>query len=82
MSQALTPHHSVYMDGIGSAVNVNGTFTTDDFGDIYYSSADYWGNSTSWSDCFTLTSPTSENGFWSEWVEQNRASIYRIAAGV
>ena len=82
MSQALSPHHAVYMDSIGPAVNVNGTFGTDSSGNQYYTSVAYWGNSTSWSDCFTLTSPTSGNGFWSEWVQQNRASVYRVAAGV
>jgi hypothetical protein len=82
MSQALTPYHSIYMDSIGPLVGVNGTFATDQFGSEYYTSVDYWGNTTSWTDCFTLASPTSGDGFWSEWVEQNRGSIYRIAAGI
>ena len=82
MSQALTPHHSVYMDSIGPAIAVNRTTDVGMVGNVDFTSVDYWGNTTSWRDCFTLTSPTSGNGFWREWVQWNRRSIYHVAAGV
>jgi hypothetical protein len=82
MSQELTKHHAVFMDSIGPAVKVNGTVNSDGFGGEYYTTVDYWGNASSWSDCFTLASPTSGDGFLSDWMVQNRASIFRIAAGL
>ena len=82
LGQAVGSHHSVYLDSFGPAVWVNGTWTSDNYGDDIVKGAQYWGNATSWSDCFVLTAPTSADGFWSEWVQANKGSLYRIAAGV
>jgi hypothetical protein len=82
LGQAVGSHHSVYLDSFGPAVLVNGTWTSDDWGDNVVNGTQYWGNATSWSDCFVLTAPTSENEFWNEWVQANTGTLYRIAAGV
>jgi len=78
MSQALGTHHATFIDSFGPVVPSNTTLDNEG----YVSSVDYWGNSTSWSDCFTVTAPRSGSGFWNQWVTQNKHSLYRIAAGV
>jgi len=82
MSQALGTHHSVFIDSFGPMVSTNQTYGEDSYGYNNTLSTQYWGNSTSWSDCFVVENPKSGNGWWSEWVEQNRGRLWRIPAGV
>jgi hypothetical protein len=71
IGQAIVPRHSTYVDSIGPPVQVNFTAT---------GKPEYWGNATSWSDCFTLTSPTSSNGFWHEWFQIQEVRLERLIA--
>ncbi|KAE9379426.1 hypothetical protein N431DRAFT_478451 [Stipitochalara longipes BDJ] len=82
MSQALGHHHSAFLDSFGPEVNTNQTYKVDPDGFNHTFSSQYWGNSTSWSDCFVVENPRSGNGWWTEWVEQNRGRLWRIPAGV
>ncbi|PMD34194.1 hypothetical protein L207DRAFT_534548 [Hyaloscypha variabilis F] len=82
MSQALGYHRSTFLDSFGPEVNTNQTFEVDPDGFNHTFTSQYWGNSTSWSDCFVVENPRSGNGWWSEWVEQNRRRLWRIPAGV
>lgn len=82
MSQALGHHHSVFIDSFGPVVTTNQTFGLDRNGYNETVASQYWGNATSWSDCFTLQAPRSGDGWWSEWVAQNRGRLWRIPAGV
>jgi hypothetical protein len=82
MSQALGTHHSSFMDNFGPRVNTNQTFKVDSDGYNHTASTQYWGNATSWSDCFELENPRSGDGWWSEWVAQNSGRLWRIPAGV
>lgn len=71
---------TTYMDGFGPQVGTNFTYSPQGV----IQSSDYWGNETSWSDCFIVRAPGSRSGFWSEWVEGNRngSALFRIAAGL
>lgn len=82
MSQALGSHHSVFLDSFGPEVVTNQTFGRDSYGYNSTRSSEYWGNATSWSDCFAVEAPRSGDGWWGEWVEQNRGALFRIPAGV
>jgi hypothetical protein len=44
LGQAVGWHHSIYLDSFGPAVWVNGTWTSDDWGDNVVNEAQYWGN--------------------------------------
>ncbi|KUJ09805.1 uncharacterized protein LY89DRAFT_740874 [Mollisia scopiformis] len=79
-SQMMKKQQTTYLESFGPQVGTN--FTTDGNGVI--TGSDYWGNATSWSDCFVVRAPGSRNGFWSEWVESNRrgGALFRIAAGM
>jgi len=79
-SQMIKKQQTTYLESFGPQVGTN--FTLSPQGVIM--SSDYWGNETSWSDCFIVRAPGSRNGFWSEWVESNRkgSALFRIAAGL
>jgi len=68
-------HTATYIDGFGPAVNTNVTYSTVTG---YVNSTAYWGNATSWSDCFTVTTPSSSNGFFKEWLEHNELVAFRF----
>jgi len=78
VSQETQAHHTTYMDSLGPMVSVYNLSHIGAGGP----NLGYGGNATSWTDCFVLTSPTSSNGNWNEWVEQNLQSLYRFAIGV
>jgi hypothetical protein len=82
MSQALGSHHSIFLDSFGPEVVTNQTFGRDEFNMNITVGTEYWGNATSWSDCFAVGAPRSGNGWWGEWVAQNRGRLFRIPAGV
>jgi hypothetical protein len=76
------PFVGTYIDGFGPAVNTNVTFSDVPRynGAPQVNSTQYQGNATSWSDCFTVETPRSTNGFFKEWVEHNTQSAYRFVA--
>jgi hypothetical protein len=78
MSQELRTHHTTYIDSFGPTVQVNWTMNSKGI----KVAPDYGGNATSWSDCFTLTTPSSSSGFWDQWMEQDAQSIYRLVAAL
>lgn len=79
-SQMIKKQQTTYLESFGPQVGTN--FTTSANGVI--TASDYWGNETSWSDCFIVRAPGSRNGFWEDWVESNRkgSALFRIAAGL
>ena len=56
MSQSLGSHHTTYIDSFGPVASANITENLD-----YVVTSVTW-NTTSWSDCFVLSAPTSPNG--------------------
>jgi hypothetical protein len=83
VNQETAHHHTYYIDGFGPVVPTNVTYGgSEATGGQYIISTDYWGNSTSWSDCFEVQALTSVSGFWDLWVKANSHSLYRIAAGM
>jgi hypothetical protein len=82
MSQALGNHYSVFLDSFGPEVATNQTFGKDRYGMNDTISTEYWGNATSWSDCFAVEAPRSGDGWWGEWIAQNKGRLFRIPAGV
>lgn len=71
---------TTYLESFGPQVGTN--FTYSENGVI--TGSEYWGNETSWSDCFTVRAPGSRSGFWREWLQSNGGSgkIARIVAGL
>jgi hypothetical protein len=83
ISQETGHHHTYFIDGFGPVVPTNVTYGgSEATGGQYITSTDYWGNSTSWSDCFEVQALSSVSGFWDLWVKANSHSLYRIAAGM
>jgi hypothetical protein len=74
---AVETHHytATYIDSFGPAVNTNVTHTSRSSGFVTVNSTQYWGNESSWSDCFTVSTPTSSNGFFKDWMENNAEQI-------
>ena len=66
-----------FIDSFGPAVNTNVTRAA---GSGLVNSTAYWGNATSWSDCFTVTTPSSNNGFFKEWIEHNEQVAFRLVS--
>lgn len=75
MAQELGSKSLVYSDGFGPSVGSD--FKGGSNGNM---SAGYGGES--WTDCFVVETPTSGNGFWDLWFEQNVESAYRVAAAL
>jgi hypothetical protein len=73
VNQEMHTHTASYIDSFGPRVQVPMTNGTG-FG--------VSGNATSWTDCFTITTPSSSDGFWEQWVRQNVQAGLRIAAGI
>ncbi|KAE8454404.1 hypothetical protein EG329_000026 [Mollisiaceae sp. DMI_Dod_QoI] len=79
-SQMMKKQHTTYLESFGPQVGVNFTRASNGVVD----GVEYWGNATSWSDCFEVRAPGSRSGFWGEWVRGNRevGGLYRVAAGL
>jgi hypothetical protein len=79
-SQMMKKLSTTYLESFGPQVGTNFTYSPQGV----ITASEYWGNETSWSDCFRVRAPGSRSGFWGEWVESNRRSgaLFRIAAGL
>lgn len=67
----------MYIDSFGPAVKTNVTRSAVTG---FVNSTEYWGNATSWSDCFTVTTPRSSDGFFKEWLEHNEQVAFRLVS--
>jgi hypothetical protein len=66
---------ATYIDSFGPAVNTNVTHTSKSSGFVIVNSTQFWGNSTSWSDCFTVSTLISRDGFYNDWIRHNEEQM-------
>ena len=79
MAQELRGRRLTYLDSWGQSVGSD--FVGGGNGNV---SAGYGGSAgnESWTDCFVVQTPSSGNGFWDLWFQQNMQSVYRTAAAL
>lgn len=70
---------ATYIDSFGPSVMTNVTYSARSAGG-YVNSTEYWGNSTSWSDCYTVTTPSSGDGFLGDWLGRSEQVPLRLIA--
>jgi len=79
MAQELKSRRLTYLDSWGPSVG--SSFVMGGSGNVSVVYGESVGNE-SWTDCFVVQTPSSGNGFWDLWFQQNVQSIYRTAAAL